>query len=446
MRSFYFYLMGLLLAMAMNPCLSHAQPTPAPAQSESILLLGGIAHLGTGDVIQGAAIGMRDGVIDYVGRERDADPGRYRRVVDVSGRHIYPGFIAANSTLGLQEIQAVRATRDMNEVGTFKPHVRSLIAYNTDSEVTPTVRTNGVLLGQPTPQGGAISGSSCVVQFDAWNWEDAAIRQVDGIHLNWPTPYHRHRDHGMVDVIRSKSYDQSVLEIEHFFEEAAAYAEKHPAPLSGDLRTPRDVRFEAMRGVFSGEVQVYVHAEDAKGIADAVHFKRKHGLDHVVIVGGQEAHLVADLLRENEVPVLLNRTHSLPRLPEDDVDLPFRLPKLLEDEGVLYGIQCAGGMEHMNTRNLPFYAGTAAAYGLTYEQAVRAISLNVAEILGIDRYWGSIETGKTATLFVSDGDALDMMTNRVSPAFIQGRQIDLDQRQRQLYRKFQDKYGAPIID
>ena len=442
--------MNRILHLLFLGCLGHsianAQPTPAPPQSESILLLGGIAHLGTGDVIEGAAIGFRDGQIDYVGRERDADPGRYRRVVDVSGRHIYPGFIAANSTLGLQEIESVRATRDYAEVGTFTPHVRSLIAYNTDSEVTPTVRTNGVLLGQPTPQGGIISGSSCVVQFDAWNWEDAAIREVDGIHVHWPTPYHRHSDHGMVDVVRSKSYDQSKLEIEHFFEDAMAYASACPMPQMGDLRTPRDVRLEAMRPLFDGTATAYIHAEDAKGIADAVHFKRKFGLTHVVIVGGNESHLVADLLRENGVPVLLNRTHALPNLPEDDVDLAFKLPKLLEDEGVLYGIQCAGGMEHMNTRNLPFYAGTAAAYGLTYEQAVRAITLNVATILGVDQHWGSLETGKTATLFVSDGDALDMRSNRVSLAFIEGREIDLDQRQRQLYRKFQEKYNAPIFD
>lgn len=425
---------------------AQAQEAPAPPQAESILLLGGTAHLGTGDVIEGAAIGLRDGKIDYVGKEGNADPGRYRRVIDVSGQHIYPGFIAANSTLGLQEIESVRATRDFREVGTYTPHVRSLIAYNADSEVTPTVRTNGVLLGQPTPQGGVVSGSSCVVHFDAWNWEDAAIREVDGIHVHWPVAYHRHRDHGMLDVVRSPSYDQSLAELQHFFDEAKAYAQSHPKPVSGDLRTPRDVRWEAMRPLFTGDGNLYVHADDAHGITDAVHFKRMHGLERMVIVGGREAHLVADLLRENAVPVLLDRTHALPQFPEDDVDLPYRLPKLLEDEGVLYGIQCAGGMEHMNTRNLPFYAGTAAAYGLTYEQAVRAISLNVAQILGIDEAWGSIETGKVATLFVSDGDALDMRTNRVSLAFIQGREIDLDQRQRQLYRKFQDKYGAPIID
>mgnify|MGYP001167447901 FL=1 len=438
--------LSIAIGSALFAATGFAQPTPAPEQSESILLLGGIAHLGTGDVIEGAAIGLRNGNIEFVGRERDADPGRYRRVIDVSGRHIYPGFIAANTTLGLQEIEAVRATRDYSEVGTYTPHVRSLIAYNTDSEVTPTVRTNGVLLGQPTPRGGIITGSSCVVQFDAWNWEDAAIRQVDGIHVHWPTSYHRHRDHGTLDVVRSKTYDQTIQEITHFFDESVAYAESHPHPLEGDLRTARDVRLEAMRPLFEGRVNLYVHVDDAKGIADVVHFKREYGIQNVVVVGGTEAYLVADLLRENGTSVLLNRTHALPRLPEDDVDLAFRLPKLLEDEGVLYGIQCGGRMEHMNTRNLPFYAGTAAAYGLTYEQAVRAISLNVAQILGIEQHWGSIETGKSATLFVSDGDALDMRSNRVSLAFIQGREIDLDQRQRQLYRKYQEKYNAPIID
>lgn len=435
----------LLALLPLGPTVL-AQPTPANTQSESILLLGGIAHLGTGDVIESAAIGFRDGKIDYVGRSKEVDLGKYRRVINVAGHHIYPGFIAANTTVGLQEIEAVRATLDFQEVGTFRPHVRSIIAFNTDSEVTPTVRTNGVLLGQPTPHGGVISGSSCVVHFDAWNWEDAAIKEADGVHLNWPTSYHRHRENGALDVVRSKTYDQSVLEISHFMEDARAYVQAKPASQPGEALTSRDVRYEAMRGIFSGTSQMYVHVDDAKGISDVVHFKRKYALSKVVIVGGAEAYLVADLLRENHVPVLLNRTHSLPQLTEDDVDLAYRLPKLLEDEGVLYGIQCDGRMEHMNTRNLPFYAGTAVAYGLTYEQAVRSITLNVAQILGIDQQWGSIETGKVATLFVSEGDALDMRSNRVSLAFIQGREIDLDQRQRQLYRKYQDKYEAPILD
>jgi imidazolonepropionase-like amidohydrolase len=418
------------------------QPTPAPEQTESVLLLGGTAHLGTGDALENAAIGFRDGKIDYVGFARSVDRARYDEIIEVKGQHIYPGFIAPNSTLGLQEIGAVRATRDDAEVGTFKPHVRSVIAFNTDSEVTPTIRTNGVLMGQITPRGGTISGTSCIVHFDGWNWEDAALKTVDGIHLNWPSTHHRHRQDGTIDIRKRKTYDQQYQEILHFFEEAKAYQAYERAPAT----SPRDLRMDAMRGIFDGSLRLFVHAQDVRQITEAVHFKRQMGIEHLVIVGGYDAPLVADLLRDNEVPVMLKRLHTLPRFAEDDVDMPYRLPKLLEDEGVLYCLQNAGDMEHMGTRNLPFYAGTAHAYGLTYEQAVQSVTLSAARILGVDSFCGSLETGKDATLFISEGDALDMRTNYLTEAFIQGRSIDLDNRQRQLYRKYQTKYGAPILD
>ena len=440
MKKFIFLSLGVCGWMCQVMC----QPTPAPQQSQSILVLHGTAHLGTGDAIEDAAIGFRDGRIDFVGRASQVDRGLYQFEVDATGRQIYPGFIAPNSTLGLQEIGAVRATRDDYEVGTFKPNVRALIAFNTDSEVTPTVRSNGVLLGQITPRGGTISGSSAVVHFDGWNWEDAAIAEVDGVHLNWPSMHHKHRADGSLDIRKRKTYDQEFQEIQHFFQEAQAYAKA--MRMAEPSSSPMDLRYEALRGVLTGSERLYIHADDLRAITEAIHFKRAFEIPHVVIVGGYDAHLVADMLRENNVPVLLRRVHELPRYDEDDIDLPFRLPKLLEDEGVLYGLQNAGGMEHMGTRNLPFYAGTAHAYGLTYEQAVRTITLNSAKILGIDRLYGSIETGKSATLFISTGDALDVRGNDLTHAFIDGRAIDLDNRQKQLYRKFQIKYGAPIVE
>ena len=428
------------VAWALN---GFAQPnlTPGSAQTERILVLGGTAHLGTGEVLENAAIGFADGYIDYVGAARDVDPKRYGRVVDAAGKHVYPGFIAPNSTLGLMEVAAVRASRDYAEVGTFKPNVRSVIAYNASSDITPTVRTNGVLMGQITPRGGVIGGSSSVVQFDAWNWEDAVVRADDGIHLYWPSTHHKHFEDGRAQLRKRKTYDQKLHEIRDFFTRARAYAEGTP--------TKRDLRMEAMRGLFvngnrktSGAATLFVHADDAKQIAEVIRFKRAEDLERVVLVGGVDSWMLADPLRENDIAVMLQRTHSVPRFAEDDIDLPYKLPKLLEDEGVEYCLQGEGRMPEMNTRNLPFFAGTAVAHGLEYEQAVRALTLSTARILGIDDACGSLEPGKDATLFISAGDALDMMGNDVEFAWIQGRDVVLDNKQIQLYQKYKAKYDA----
>ena len=416
-----------------------AQPTPGPDQSRSILILGATAHLGTGDVLEDCAVGFRNGEIDYVGRSFQVNRQKYDDILDATGQHLYPGFIVTNTTLGLQEIGAVRATQDQYEVGTFRPNVRSVIAFNTDSEIPPTVRTNGVLMGQITPRGGVVSGSSGVVHFDGWNWEDAAMVMVDGIHLNWPSTHHRHRSDGKVDIQRRKTYDQQKHEIERFFGEAQAYA----AAPRGSVT---DVRHEGMRGLFDGSLCLYVHTNDARAITEAVHFKRDLGIERMAIVGGYDAYLVADLLRENDVAVMLQSVHSLPRFADDDVDLPFKLPKLLMDEGLTVALQVDKRMTEMNSRNLPFYAGTARAYGLTEEQAIQALTRNPARILGIDDQVGTLERGKVATMFLSEGDALDMRTNSLTHAWIEGRDIDLDNRQRQLYRKFQTKYGAEVLD
>mgnify|MGYP001244120603 FL=1 len=432
-------LFGAALALMLGASAAWAQPTPGAEQSRSMLILGATAHLGTGDVLEDCAVGFRDGKIDYVGRSFQVNRQKYDDILDATGQHLYPGFIVTNTTLGLQEIGAVRATQDQYEVGTFRPNVRSVIAFNTDSEIPPTVRTNGVLMGQITPRGGVVSGSSGVVHFDGWNWEDAAMVMVDGIHLNWPSTHHRHRSDGKVDIQRRKTYDQQKHEIERFFGEAQAYA-------SAPRGSVTDVRHEGMRGLFDGSLCLYVHTNDARAITEAVHFKRDLGIERMAIVGGYDAYLVADLLRENDVAVMLQSVHSLPRFADDDVDLPFKLPKLLMDEGLTVALQVDKRMTEMNSRNLPFYAGTARAYGLTEEQAIQALTRNPARILGIDHQVGTLERGKVATMFLSEGDALDMRTNSLTHAWIEGRDIDLDNRQRQLYRKFQTKYGAEVLD
>lgn len=428
---FIFFAVASLFANAQQ------NPTVAPVQTRSVLIMNATAHIGDGTVIENAAIGFRNGKLDMVADARTIRlaANAYDETIDASGKQIYPGFIATNSTLGLHELDAIRPANDVAETGAYKPGIRSAIAYNTDSEIIPTVRLNGVLMGQITPRGGVISGTSCVMQFDAWNWEDALIKADDGVHLNWPGVFHKHYDKGKVNVEKVKTYDQQLREIHTFFNEARAYcAVKEPAL--------RELRFEGLRGVFSGEQKLYVHADDAKSIQEALNFKASQYVKHMVIVGGYDAHLVADQLKANQVAVLLRRLHELPMYAEDDVDLPYKLPMLLHKAGVEFALQNEGDMERMGVRNLPFYAGTAVAYGLPYEEAVRSLTQSPAKILGIDSTCGTLEVGKDATLFISNGDALDMRTNALTHAFIQGRSIVLRSKQTELYEKYKQKYDG----
>ncbi|MCO6501004.1 MAG: amidohydrolase family protein [Vicingus serpentipes] len=403
--------------------------TPAKEQTKSVLILNGTAHLGNGAVIKNAAIAFDKGKLTLVedASKIKIDFSVYDTIIRVEGKHIYPGFIAPNSTLGLVEIDAVRATRDNDETGGFNPNVRSIIAYNAESKITTTVRSNGVLLGQITPRGGRVSGTSSIVQFDAWNWEDAIYKEDDGVHINWVDMFDRRTGKA------NENYTQQMNELITFFNAARAYSKT-------THQQEKNLRFEAMRGVFDGNKTLYVHADFIKEITAAIHFARKQEVKKMVIVGGYDAWMIPEMLKENKVAVILKRVHSLPERQEEDVYLPYKLPHLLFDAGVLFCLENAGDMETMGTRNLPFYAGTAAAYGLDKEEALKLITLNTAIILGIDNSTGSLEKGKDATLFISTGDALDMKTNNVETAFIQGRLIDVDNHQKKLYRKYSKKY------
>ncbi len=410
-----------------------AQQTPALKQSKTILILGAKAHLGNGQVIQNSLISIKKGKIATIGDATVMKVAKHDITIDASGKHVYPGFIAPNSTLGLVEIDAVRASDDESEIGEFNPHVRSIIAYNAESKLVETTRPNGVLLAQITPRGGRIAGTSSIVQLDAWNWEDAAVKTNDGIHLNWPRSYSRAgwwAEPGGIEM--NKNYDPQIKEIQAYFDNAFAYLDSKNAK--------KDIPFEAMKGLQSGEKALYINANGEKEIIDAVLFKKKNKIKKMVIVGGYYAFKAANLLKENEVGVLLKRVHDLPLLEDEDVNLPYKNAKFLVDAGVLVALQNAGDMERMQTRNLPFYAGTCAAWGLTKEQALQLITGNSAKLLGIDNQYGTLESGKSATLFISEGDALDMKTNLISFAFIDGRQISLESHHTELYERYKGKF------
>jgi imidazolonepropionase-like amidohydrolase len=406
----------------------HAQ-TPAADQQRQIVLRGGTVHVGNGTVIENAVLVFENGKLTFAGNASSAPASKPdAEIIDASGKHIYPGFIAPLSRLGLTEIGAVRSTNDYAEVGGITPHVRSLIAYNTDSQIIPTVRSNGILLAQITPAGGTIPGTSSIVQLDAWNWEDAAYAINDGVHLNWPSM--ELPTSGSDDGKARQRIEKELEAIEQLFAEAQAYS-KNPAPGQANLK------LEAMRKLFDGSEKLYISTGQARGILAAVAFARRYNITPVII-GGSDAWRVTDVLKQYDIPVILDEMHRLPSSAFEDVDQPYKLPFLLRQAGVRFCISKSGSWEQ---RNLPFEAGTAAAYGLTREEALAAITSWTAEILGIAKSVGTLETGKDATLFISTGDALDMRTNNVEVAFIRGRKIDLDNKQKALYRKYTTKYG-----
>ncbi len=410
---------------------SFAQQTPGSKQTKPIAIVGATAHIGNGQVIENSVIVFENGKITSVNTTNSNTSGM--TIIDAKGKHVYPGFIAANSALGLVEVDAVRASDDQDEVGGMIPHVRSLIAYNTESKVVESMRPNGVLMAQVSPKGGRISGTSSIVQLDAWNWEDAAIKTDDAIHLNWPSAFSRGRWWlgEPAGLKPNKDYAEQVNEVAAFITDSKAY-------LKGDKK-PINLPFEAMQGLYNGKQKLFVHVNDEKGITDAIHFAKDHKMEQLVIVGGAEAYKVTGLLKQNNIPVLINTPHTLPANDDQDYDLPFKLGKLLYDADVLVGIQ-VGNAENFQTRNLPFYAGTCAAYGMDKEEALKLITSNNAKILGIDAFVGTLEAGKDATLFISEGDALDMRTNILTRAFIQGREISLESHQTELWRRYSEKY------
>ncbi len=411
-------------------------PAPAKAQARGIALMGATIHVGDGRVIQNGLITFDKGVITNVA---DASTVRLNTneldIITLTGKHIYPGLISPASLVGLQEVEAVRATVDSRETGTLNPNVRALIAYDTDSEVIPTIRNNGILITQAMPLGGTVSGSSSIMHADGWNWEDAVLKKDDGIWMNWPGYFARDFDFETftVSVKKNDKRDEAMRAIQTIFSEAKAYA---ATPSS----TPMNLKFEAMRGLFSGKQNLYIRADLGKDIIEGVRFAKAAGVPKVVIVGGEEADKVGGFLKENNVPVILSALHRLPNRQDEAVDGPYSLPGKLQKAGVMVALSYAE--EWWRTRNLPFQAGTAAGFGnLDREEALKMITSNTAKILGIDSMVGTLETGKHATLFVSAGDALDMRTNVIEHAFIQGRKINLDDKHKRLNQKFKGKYG-----
>lgn len=429
----------ILLSIASLCFLLHvkAQETvyPAPKQSGTIVITNATVHTGTGQVLNNASITIQDGKITAIGSGNNVPAGA--TTVDATGKHVYPGVILPISNLGLVEVNSVRASNDEREIGDWNPNVRALAAYNTDSKVTNTLRSMGVLLANVVPQGSLLAGTSSVVQLDAWNWEDAAYKTDAGMHFYMPSLLPRPRIGGFGGGNAAQQVDpikqglEQIDRLKTFFREAKAYN-------SVSNHEETNLKFAAVKGLYDKSQKLYIHANTVKQMLIALDFVKEFGFD-VVIVGGSDSWQIADLLKQNNVSVILNQPHSLPTLDDDDVDQPYKTAAALQKAGVTFAINDDDAQTR--GRNIMFNAGTAAAYGLTKEQALQAITLNAAKILGVSDKTGSIEVGKDANIVISSGDLLDMRTNNVTDAFIQGRKVDLTDKQKQLNQRYNHKYG-----
>lgn len=411
-----------------------AKKLSAQNDNSSFLITGIRIHTGLKTVIENGAVGVKNGKITYVGTSVAA-PSDYSQTISKTGMDLYPGLIVGHTTLGLNEIGAVRATHDFRETGTMNPNVRAISAYNAESDVVKTVLANGILFAQIVPQGGVFEGTSSVVKLDGWNWEDAVYKMDEGVSMNWPNMYKRE---GSRRDPRSYKPDDKYLEklneITVFFERSRAYSKN-------DYPGETDLRMEAMRGIFSGSKRLYVKADFVKEIREVITFKRRFDIPKLTIIGGEDSWMVSDLLNENGISVMIGRVDKLPRFSESAIDAPFTLAGKLADAKVKFCFDMDGGMETMQNRNLPFNVGTAIGYGLDPEIALQAVTLNAAEIFGIDKRTGSIEVGKEANFVISEGDIFDMKSSLIDSAYLLGKTVDLNTRQVDLYKKYMSKLG-----
>ncbi len=406
--------------------------TPGAPQQKPIALTNAKLYTITQGVIQNGTIVFDKGKITAVGQNIQIPADA--QIINCDGKFVYPGFIAPASTIGLIEIEAVRSTRDAAESGIYNPNAKADVAYNPDSEIIPTIRSNGVLIANVIPDGGIVAGSASLMMLDGWTREDIALKRVTGLSVQFPqfSVYSAPWIRQSADEQR-KENAKRLQELTDYFEQARMYSE---AAKNGLAENQKDIRLEAMRAVFEDNLPVLFDAGEEKQIRAVVQFAQKFNLK-AVIVGGNDALKCSDLLREANIPVILQKVHSVPRRDEQGYDAPYTLPAQLAAAGVKFALSDGGSWQQ---RNLPFEAGTAMAFGLSENDALRALTLAPAEILSVAGRVGSLEVGKDATLFVSKGNALDGLTNSLDYAFIQGRSVSLSSKQTKLAKKYRTRY------
>ena len=425
--------------LAPGAAMAQERMTVAP-QSQPVVLRGATIHTVTKGTIANGTIVLDRGKITAVGGPEVATP-RGAKVVDVSGKHIYPGLIDAYSTVGLTEIGAVDVSNDIRENGDFNPNVRAEVAVNAESRHIGTTRSAGVLVAFSTPEGGVISGLSSAMSLEGWTWEEMSMKGAAALNVKWPDPNAQPRagrgggggpgGRGGPPGPPPKTYAEQVQQIKDYFAEARAYRDAVKADQS--VRT--DTRYAAMMPALDGKIPVVVAAEGAAQINDAITWGKAEGIK-LVIRGGRDALAVAPRLKAEGVPVILTSTMSAPDRQYEGYDNAYATPAKLHAAGVKFAI--AGGSGGLYSYRLPWEAGVSVAFGLPEEEALKSVTINAAEFMGVADKVGSLEVGKEGTLLITTGTPLDMTSNIIQ-SYIQGREINMMDIHKFFFQKYLEK-------
>jgi imidazolonepropionase-like amidohydrolase len=415
---------------------------PAAARAQSLLLKNATVHPVSGPVLSPGDVLIENGKITQVGHvDAKAD-----QVVDLTGQHLYPGLLALDTPLGLLEIEEVRATLDLEEVGQFVPEVQSWVAVNPDSELLPVARANGIAYFEPTPEGGMIAGQSGLMVINGWTTEDMTFKKPAALHVYWPgmelNPSgrrgRRRRASGGSVEEQAKERERKIKELADFFADARAYATARDAAHTNGAPDPGlNPPWEAMRPYLQGQLPIMVHADELRQIKAALQWAQTNHLK-IVLAGGRDAWKVAGLLASNNVPVIYSQIYGLPS-ESGSYDIQYKAPELLRQAGVKVALSLQDGVDAASlTKNLPYVASQAVAYGLPADEALKAMTLYPAQIMGVDDRLGAIEPGKAATLFACTGDILDLRAN-VTHLWMAGQEVSLENRHTRLYDKYRNR-------
>jgi imidazolonepropionase-like amidohydrolase len=417
---------------------------PAPAQDASsgkiYAIRGATIHTLAGEPVEDGTVILQGGRITGVGRKIGVPRGA--DVINAHGLHVYPGMLDAFSYVGLTEVSAVRATNDVGEKGDFNPHLQAAIAVHPASEHIPVTRANGITHALIAPGGPSrrgtnesiIPGEASLIHLAGWTWEEMLVDPAIGMVLIWPTIAMPRSSRPRDDEESERSfrnarekYELRVAEIENWLEAARHYGRAEQA---GTLQAP-DSKLEALLAVAEGRRRLIVVANRARSIRDAVAFSEKHKL-RMILAGGSEAWKEKQLLSEKKIDVILGPTQVVPEEEDDAYDQPYSTPGQLHQAGIKIAF---GTFDSSDSRLLPYEAATAVPFGLPREEALKAITRNAAEILGVADRLGTIEEGKTGNLIVTDGDPLDIAT-QVRYLFIKGELTPTENKHLELYEKY----------